>query len=111
MVGNLDEIGGYSVAAVVIGLQASIDRPIAVWFDHEGTSEDMPGRPSVAHHQSAMLEDHGGGAEHPGAVRVVLVDRDIGDSACTQMSAVPQSEEARRRRAGHGGDFDQRIFT
>src|SRR5712671_1463182 len=98
MIGNLDEIVGYSVALVVIGLHASIDRAVALWFDPQGGSEDVLGRLSVAHDQLPPLEDQGGGAEHPGAVRLVLVDRDIRDGACTQMPAVPQAKQPSRRR-------------
>src|SRR6266849_8344031 len=111
MVGNLDEIIGYSVALVVIGLPASVDRAVALRFDHKGAPEGVPGRLAVAHHQLSLFEDQSGGTEHPGAVRLVLVDRDIRDSASTQMPAVPQAKQPSRRRAGHGGDLDQRIFA
>src|SRR5262249_41918073 len=111
MVGNLDEIVGYSPTLVVIGLQAAIDRPVALRSDHKGTSEGVPSRRSVAHHQLALLEDQRGGAEHPGAIRLVLVDRDIRDSACAEMPPVPQAEQPGRRRPGHDGDLAQRIFA
>src|SRR5260370_39999444 len=107
MVGNLDEIVGYSVALVVIGLQTPVDRAVALGFDYKGTPENVPGRLAVAHHQLCVLEDKSGGAEHPGAVRFALVDRNIRHSASTQMPPVPQAKQPSRRRAGHGGDLDQ----
>src|SRR5215475_9636756 len=77
----------------------------------KGPSEDVPGRRSVAHHQLTVLEDQSGRAEHPGAIRPVLVDRDIRDSACTQVPPVGQAKQPRGRRAGHRRDLDQRIFA
>src|SRR5215471_11616310 len=103
MVGNLDEIVGYSVAVVVVSLEASVDRHVAAWLDREGSPKDLLGRLPVAHDQCSLLEYQRSRAGHLRAVRFVLIDCDVCDSACRQMSAVPQAEQPRWRRPGHRG--------
>ncbi len=65
----------------------------------------------VAHHELAVLEHERRGAEHGGAVGCLRIHGNVGQRARTEMSAILEPEQPRRRATRHRRDFGQRIFA